>query len=182
MFGHRIREVLTIACTEVEYLMLQFLKDNGCVDRKPTMEDVVISALRYKNTHSEGKWPNNKVPEKIDDGTILSGMSWSSVDKRKIGGLSLFNIIKKHEASAINIKRPPVMEIKKNLVSVKLPKLEELSFLSFHVKNFVNVVPNVTVGPVFESAVVKRQYDLLCLNDEIDTALEEDLYPKVVLK
>ncbi|MBL4589342.1 MAG: hypothetical protein JKY11_04600 [Alphaproteobacteria bacterium] len=160
----------------------QFLKDNGCVDRKPTMEDVVISALRYKNTHSEGKWPNNKVPEKIDDGTILSGMSWSSVDKRKIGELSLFNIIKKHEASAIDIKRPPVMEIKKNLVSVKLPKLEELSFLSFHVKNFVNVVPNVTVGPVFESAVVKRQYDLLCLNDEIDTALEEDLYPKVVLK
>lgn len=28
-FGHRIREVLIIACTEVEYLFLQALKDNG---------------------------------------------------------------------------------------------------------------------------------------------------------
>ena len=28
-YGHRIREVLTIACTEVEYLLLRALKDNG---------------------------------------------------------------------------------------------------------------------------------------------------------
>lgn len=29
VYGHRIREVLTIACTEVEYLLLQILKENG---------------------------------------------------------------------------------------------------------------------------------------------------------
>lgn len=29
VYGHRIRETLTIACTEVEYLFLQILKDNG---------------------------------------------------------------------------------------------------------------------------------------------------------
>jgi len=29
VFGHRIREVLTIACTEVEYLLLQYLKENN---------------------------------------------------------------------------------------------------------------------------------------------------------
>jgi len=29
-YGHKIREVLILACTEVEYLLKQFLKDNGC--------------------------------------------------------------------------------------------------------------------------------------------------------
>jgi hypothetical protein len=28
-YGHKIREILILACTEVEYLLLQFLKDNG---------------------------------------------------------------------------------------------------------------------------------------------------------
>ena len=33
-YGHRIREVLTIACTEVEYLLLRALKDNGYEEKR----------------------------------------------------------------------------------------------------------------------------------------------------
>ena len=40
-YGHRIREVLTIACTEVEYLFLQILKDNGHIVHRYTTKDFI---------------------------------------------------------------------------------------------------------------------------------------------
>jgi hypothetical protein len=41
VYGHRIRETLTIACTEVEYLLLQILKNNGYDSRRYTTNDYV---------------------------------------------------------------------------------------------------------------------------------------------
>lgn len=40
-YGHKIRELLTIACTEVEYLLLQILKDNGCQSNRFSTNDYV---------------------------------------------------------------------------------------------------------------------------------------------
>lgn len=41
VYGHRIRELLTIACTEVEYLFLQILKDNGYTSPRYSTNDYV---------------------------------------------------------------------------------------------------------------------------------------------
>jgi len=40
-YGHKIRELLTIACTEVEYLFLQILKDNGYTSPRYSTNDYV---------------------------------------------------------------------------------------------------------------------------------------------
>lgn len=40
-YGHRTRELLTIACTEVEYLLLQILKDNGYTSCRFSTNDYV---------------------------------------------------------------------------------------------------------------------------------------------
>lgn len=40
-YGHRIREILTIACAEVEYLFLQILKDNGYIVERYTTKDFI---------------------------------------------------------------------------------------------------------------------------------------------
>lgn len=40
-YGHKIRELLTIACTEVEYLLLQILKDNGYQSNRFSTNDYV---------------------------------------------------------------------------------------------------------------------------------------------
>ena len=40
-YGHKIRELLTIACTEVEYLLLQILKDNGYKSTRFNTNDYV---------------------------------------------------------------------------------------------------------------------------------------------
>jgi hypothetical protein len=48
-FGHRIREVLTVACTEVEYLFLQALKANGYQEKKQYKTSDFVSLLKvYK--------------------------------------------------------------------------------------------------------------------------------------
>lgn len=75
-----------------------FLKAHDCYDRPLVKQDVIISALIYKSRHPENKWPNNKVKEQIGDDTLLHGMRWSAVDKRKIGGMSLRQIIDEYDA------------------------------------------------------------------------------------
>ncbi|MDE8601469.1 hypothetical protein M3I01_000820 [Marinomonas sp. RSW2] len=44
-YGHKIREVLILACTEVEYLLLQFLKDNGYKNKRNYSTRDYIKAL-----------------------------------------------------------------------------------------------------------------------------------------
>lgn len=41
VYGHKIRELLTISCTEVEYLLLQILKDNGYQSSRFSTNDYV---------------------------------------------------------------------------------------------------------------------------------------------
>lgn len=41
VYGHRIRELLTISCSEVEYLFLQVLKDNGYFSPRYSTNDYV---------------------------------------------------------------------------------------------------------------------------------------------
>lgn len=76
-----------------------FLKENNCVDRPATQYDVLQSAFNYRNAHPQNKWPNNKTTERISDNTILSGSTWASIDKRKINGMSINQIIKDYEAA-----------------------------------------------------------------------------------
>ncbi|MEH0667911.1 hypothetical protein H4F04_18740 [Vibrio scophthalmi] len=53
-YGHRIREVLTIACTEVEYLFLQALKSNGYKDKSQYKTTDFVSLLNvYKLSEYE---------------------------------------------------------------------------------------------------------------------------------
>ncbi|HIF9414628.1 TPA: hypothetical protein ACX6SD_002525 [Photobacterium damselae] len=44
-YGHRIREVLTVACTEVEYLFLQALKTNGYEEKRQYRTSDFVSLL-----------------------------------------------------------------------------------------------------------------------------------------
>ncbi len=76
-----------------------FLKDNDCYDRPMTKQDIILSCIYYKENNPDNKWPTNKVKERINDDSILHGMSWSAVDKRKVDGMTLNQIIKEHENS-----------------------------------------------------------------------------------
>ncbi|GAB2898719.1 hypothetical protein GCM10027046_30840 [Uliginosibacterium flavum] len=46
-YGHRVREVLTIACAEVEYLLLQFLKENNYEPKNRYTTKDFVRALPY---------------------------------------------------------------------------------------------------------------------------------------
>ncbi|OEE66401.1 hypothetical protein A1OO_11500 [Enterovibrio norvegicus FF-33] len=53
-YGHRIREVLTVACTEVEYLFLQALKKNGYEEKRQYRTSDFVSLLNvYKLSEYE---------------------------------------------------------------------------------------------------------------------------------
>lgn len=56
-YGHKIRELLTIACTEVEYLLLQILKDNGYSSKRFSTNDYVkiLSVLKLNDYSVELK-------------------------------------------------------------------------------------------------------------------------------
>lgn len=45
-YGHKIREILILACTEVEYLLLQFLKDNDYKDKRVYSTIDYVKALK----------------------------------------------------------------------------------------------------------------------------------------
>jgi hypothetical protein len=42
-FGHKIRELLIVTCTEIEYLFLNFLRDNGCKKNRYTTKDFIVA-------------------------------------------------------------------------------------------------------------------------------------------
>lgn len=62
-----------------------------------TKRTVMVSALAYQYLHPDNKFPSIKTPGKIKDGTILSGISFDAVSKRKIDGLTLSEIIKNYK-------------------------------------------------------------------------------------
>tara|TARA_R110002072_G_scaffold63628_3_gene158080 strand:- start:743 stop:2167 length:1425 start_codon:yes stop_codon:yes gene_type:complete len=74
-----------------------FLRAHDCYDRAITKNDIIVSALYYKTQNKDNKWPSNKTKAPVCDDTVLHGMTWASIDKRKIEGMSLFQIISEYE-------------------------------------------------------------------------------------
>lgn len=76
------------------------LKEEGCFNRNIIKDDVIKSIEHYRHERPD-QGPTNKTKGRINDGSILNGMSWSAVDKRKIEGMTLSQIIKEHDANSI---------------------------------------------------------------------------------
>lgn len=61
-----------------------------------TEDDVLVSHLLHQH-HTGRKRPDTSKPEKIDDGTVLSGYSWIQINKMRIGGKTVPQIYKKFQ-------------------------------------------------------------------------------------
>lgn len=75
-----------------------------------TKADVKESIRRHIKKH-DGKRPTNKIIDKIDDGTKLSGYSWNKVDKFRIEGMTLSEIYKEYQAERAEKHNKPLRRV-----------------------------------------------------------------------
>jgi hypothetical protein len=61
-----------------------------------TEDNVLVSHLLHQH-HTGRKRPDISKPEKIDDGTVLSGYSWIQINKMRIGGKTVPQIYKQYQ-------------------------------------------------------------------------------------